>query len=50
MKNRGALLYGRVARVPHAVGGHAAHPLKSWETIVEKINKKERREDRKSVV
>jgi large subunit ribosomal protein L4e len=50
MKNRGALLYGRVARVPHAVGGHAAHPLKSWETIVEKINKKERREALKSAI
>jgi len=43
MRNRRAILYGRVAQVPHAVGGHAAHPLKAWEVIVEKINKKEKR-------
>ena len=49
-KNRGALLYGKVGRVPHAVGGHAAHPLKAWETIVEKINKKERRAALKSAI
>jgi len=50
LKNRGALLYGRVASVPHAVGGPAAHPLKSWETIVEEINKKERRLALKSAI
>jgi len=50
LKNRGALLYGRVASVPHAVGGPAAHPLKAWETIVEEINKKERRLALKSAI
>jgi len=50
LKNRGALLYGRVASVPHAVGGPAAHPLKSWETIVEEINKKERKLALKSAI
>jgi large subunit ribosomal protein L4e len=43
LKNKGYLLYGQVASVPHAVKGPAAHPLKSWETIEEKINKKEKR-------
>ena len=43
LKNRRGLLYGRVAYVPHAVGGMAAHPLKSWEKIKEKINKKEKK-------
>ncbi|HPM85867.1 MAG: 50S ribosomal protein L4 [Candidatus ainarchaeum sp.] len=50
LKNKGALLYGRVASVPHAVGGPAAHPLKAWETIVEEINKKERRLALKSAI
>jgi large subunit ribosomal protein L4e len=50
MKNKGALLYGRVAYVPQAVGGHRAHGLKSWETIVEKINKKERKLALKSAI
>ena len=43
LTNRRYLLYGRVAFVPQAVGGRAAHPLKSWENIVEQINKKERK-------
>lgn len=43
LTNRRYLLYGRTAFVPHVVGGRAAHPLKSWETIVEEINKKERK-------
>jgi large subunit ribosomal protein L4e len=43
LTNRRYLLYGRTAFVPHVVGGRAAHPLKSWETIVEGINKKEKR-------
>lgn len=43
LTNRRYLLYGRTAFVPHVVGGRAAHPLKSWETIVEQINKKERK-------
>jgi len=50
MKNKGALLYGRVARVPHAVGGHAAHPLKAWEILAENINKKEKRLALKSAI
>jgi len=50
MRNRGAVLYGRVAYVPQAVGGHRAHGLKSWETIVEKINKKERKLALKSAI
>lgn len=50
LKNRGALLYGRVASVPHAVGGTAAHPLKSWEIIEERINKKEKKQALKSAI
>jgi len=50
LQNRGALLYGRVAAVPNAVGGTRAHGLKAWETIVEKINKKERRLAIKSAI
>ncbi len=43
MKNRRHLLYGRVARVPQAVGGARAHPPKSEKKIGEEINKKEKR-------
>ncbi len=50
LKNRGALLYGRVASVPHAVGGPAAHPLKSWEIQEEYINKKEKKLALKSAI
>ena len=50
LKNRGALLYGRVARVPHSVGGHAAHPPKAWEILEEYINKKEKRMALKSAI
>jgi len=50
LKNKGALLYGRVARVPHSVGGHAAHPLKAWEILAETINKKEKRLALKSAI
>jgi large subunit ribosomal protein L4e len=50
LKNRGALLYGRVAAVPHAVGGRAAHPLKAWEITEERINKKEKRLALKSAI
>ncbi len=42
-KNRKHLLYGRVARVPQAVGGMKPHSPKSWKIIEEKINKKERK-------
>lgn len=50
LKNRRALLYGRVGRVPHSVGGMAAHPPKSWKVYIEKINKKERKEAFKSAI
>ncbi|MFA6268651.1 MAG: 50S ribosomal protein L4, partial [archaeon] len=50
LQNKGALLYGRVAYVPQSVGGHRAHGLKAWETIVEKINKKERKLALKSAI
>jgi large subunit ribosomal protein L4e len=50
LKNRGSLLSGRVARVPHAVGGHAAHPLKAWEVLAEGINKKEKKLALKSAI
>jgi large subunit ribosomal protein L4e len=50
LKNRGALLYGRVAAVPHAVGGRAGHSLKAWEKSVEEINKKEKRLALKSAI
>jgi large subunit ribosomal protein L4e len=49
-RNKGAVLYGRVGYVPQAVGGHRAHGLKAWETIVEKINKKERKLALKSAI
>ena len=50
LQNKGALLYGRVANVPQAVGGHRAHGLKAWERTVEKINKKERKLALKSAI
>lgn len=50
LKNRGALLYGRVAYVPQSVGGIAAHPLKAWEVTIERINKKEKRLALKSAI
>lgn len=43
MKNRRALLYGRVASVPEAVGGPKAHPPKVNKNSEERINKKEKR-------
>jgi len=42
-KNRRALLFGRVAKVPQAVGGARAHPPKTEAVLKEKINKKEKR-------
>ena len=51
LKNRGQAMlpreffgdgvWGRVRRIPSAVGGRRAHPPKPWKKIVEKINKKE---------
>ncbi|MCX6798944.1 MAG: 50S ribosomal protein L4 [Candidatus Diapherotrites archaeon] len=43
LRNRGGRLRGKVARVPQAVGGPQAHPLKAEKTIIEEINKKEKR-------
>ncbi len=42
-KNRKHLLYGRVGRVPQAVGGARAHPPKAEKIIAEEINKKEKK-------
>ena len=50
LRNRGTLLAGRTAGVPHVVGGTAAHPLKSWEVTREYINKKERKAALKSAI
>jgi len=50
LRNRGTLLAGRTAGVPHVVGGPAAHPLKSWEIIREYINKKEKKAALKSAI
>lgn len=51
LKNRGQAMlpreffgkgvWGRVRRIPSAVGGRRAHPPKPWKNIIEKINKKE---------
>lgn len=50
LTNRGTLLSGRVAKVVQAVGGRTAHAPKSWKVIVEKINKKERKEALRSAI
>jgi large subunit ribosomal protein L4e len=42
-KNKRDLLSGKVARVPHSVGGRRAHPPKAQTKIIEKINKKEKK-------
>ncbi len=42
-KDRGEILFGRVANVPQAVGGPRAHPPKVEKVLREEINKKERR-------
>ncbi len=41
-KDRGELIFGRVANVPQAVGGPRAHPPKVEKVWKEKINKKEK--------
>ena len=51
LKNRGQAMlprefygngvWGRVRRIPSAVGGRRAHPPKPWKKLVEEINKKE---------
>jgi large subunit ribosomal protein L4e len=43
LKNRRGLLYGRVARVPQAVGGRKTHAPKPEAVIAERANKKEKR-------
>ncbi len=50
LKNRRQLIAGRVAKVPHAVGGMSAHPPKAWKKYWENINKKERRLALKSAI
>ncbi len=50
LKNRRGLLYGKVARVPQAVGGPAAHPPKLEKKRWEKINKKEKRAALRSAI
>ncbi|MFH1751366.1 MAG: 50S ribosomal protein L4 [archaeon] len=43
LKNRREILYGRVAGISQSVGGPKAHPPKIEKTIIEKINKKEKK-------
>jgi len=50
LKNRRELLYGRVGRVPQSVGGRRAHGPKAITTIIEKINKKERKQALESAI
>ena len=50
LKNRRGLLFGRVARVPQAVGGVRAHPPKSEKRIAEEVNRKEKRKALKSAI
>ncbi len=50
LKNRRHLLYGRVARVPQAVGGTRAHPPKAEKVLAEGINKKEKKKAMLSAV
>ncbi|MAG22005.1 MAG: 50S ribosomal protein L4 [Candidatus Diapherotrites archaeon] len=49
-KNRRHLLYGRVGKVPQAVGGVRAHPPKSEKVQAEEINKKEKRKALRSAI
>ena len=50
LKNRRGLLYGRVARVPQAVGGVRAHPPKVEKILLEEINKKEKQKALQSAI
>ncbi|MBI2598393.1 MAG: 50S ribosomal protein L4 [Candidatus Diapherotrites archaeon] len=50
LKNRRFLVSGRVALVPHAVGGPKAHPPKTEKIWKEKINKKEKRKALNSAI
>ena len=49
-KERGEVLFGRVANVPQAVGGPRAHPPKVEKVWLEKINKKEKRKATRSAI
>ncbi len=49
-KDRGEILFGRVANVPQAVGGPRAHPPKVEKVWREKINKKEKRKATRSAI
>ncbi|NPA86469.1 MAG: 50S ribosomal protein L4 [Candidatus Diapherotrites archaeon] len=49
-KDRGEILFGRVANVPQAVGGPRAHPPKVEKVWLEKINKKEKRKATRSAI
>ncbi len=49
-KNRRGTLSGAVARVQSAVGGMKAHPPKVQKTLIEKINKKERKKALRSAI
>ncbi len=50
LKNRRGLLYGRVARVPHAVGGRKTHAPKAEKVFAEEINKKEKKAALRSAI
>ncbi|MDD5162896.1 MAG: 50S ribosomal protein L4 [Candidatus ainarchaeum sp.] len=50
LKNRSGLLYGRVARVPQAVGGTSPHAPKVEKKLWERINKKEKRKALESAI
>ncbi len=50
LRNRRGRIYGRVARVPQAVGGPKAHPPKTEKRRGEKINKKERKAALRSAI
>lgn len=49
-KDRGEIIYGRVANVPQAVGGPRAHPPKVEKIWIQKINKKEKRKATRSAI
>lgn len=49
-KERRGLLQGRVAKVPEAVGGKRAHPLKPEKLVAERINKKEKKKATESAI
>jgi len=50
LNNRRGLLFGRVAKVPQAVGGARAHPPKAEKKTKEEINKKEKKKALQSAI